>query len=237
MNAIRRGAVILLLALLGAAPAFAQTPTVVSSRGYINGTPLTAHTADAFDTRGASTLVAFVSSHPWIGGQPVSFSGLSDNVGNTWRILTGPTTYTPPDGSITLMSAIYYVTAPVTSATHTITVTLTNGAPLVLHVFAVSGTDTTSLPVYSAIGAGLTTDVTSAAISVPTNTLLLSWVKNYSGAAATALSGYTLDPQSSIYLWAESQPVVAAGSYTGHFQYDSAIAWQTAVVGLKAPQH
>jgi hypothetical protein len=212
-------------------------PAIVSSNGYINGTPLTAHTTAAFNTSGASTLVAFVSTNtPW-NGLPVSIGGLSDNVGNTWTILTGPTTYVGSPN--TLLSAIYYVTAPVTSATHTITVSLTSAAPLVAHIFAVSGTDITSLPVYSPITDpgtdAVAADVTSAAITVPASTLLLSWVKNDSSATAISVGGYTLDPQSTSFLWAESQPALAAGTYTGDFQYNTAIGWQTAIVGLKPP--
>ena len=126
---------------------------------------------------------------------------------------------------------------PATSATHTLTVKLTNPAPLVFHVFAVSGSDITGPPIYSAItdpGAGGTSaNVTTAPITVPANSLLLSWVKNETAATATALDGYTLDAQSTSFLWAESQTALTAGSYTGHFQYDSAIGWQTAIVGLK----
>ena len=49
------------------------------------------HAADgthdaAFNSVGASTLVAFVSSHPPWNGLPVSIGGLSDNVGNTWSV-------------------------------------------------------------------------------------------------------------------------------------------------------
>src|SRR5262249_2512976 len=64
-------------------------PVIVSSVGYLNGTPLTAHTSTAFNSMGASTLIAFVSSHPSWNGLPVSISGLTDNLGNTWKLLTG----------------------------------------------------------------------------------------------------------------------------------------------------
>ena len=210
-------------------------PAVVSSRGYINGAPLTAHTTAAFNSVGASTLVAFVSTNsPW-NGLPVTISGLSDNAGNTWNVLTGPTTWT--GNSLTLVSGIYYVNAPATSGTHTLTVHLTNGAPLVVHVFAISGSDISGPPIYSAITnpavGGTSANVTTAPITVPANSLLLSWVKNETGATATAISGYSLDAESTSYLWAESQIAVAAGSYTGDFQYDAAIGWQTAILGLK----
>ena len=150
MKFILRAVPIFLLGLFIAAQASSQSsPVIVSTRGYINGTPLTAHTSTAFNTAGASTLVAFVSTNtPW-NGQPVSISGLSDNAGNTWSVLTGPTTWA--GNSFTLVSAIYYVNAPITSASETVTVNLSNPAPLVFHVFAVSGADITGPPISSAI--------------------------------------------------------------------------------------
>jgi hypothetical protein len=156
---------VFLLLILIAVTAFAQTtPKVVSSSGYINGTPFTAHTTAAFNSGGASTLVAFVSSHPLWNGQPVSISVLTDNMGNTWNVLSCPSTWS--GSSFTLLSAIYYVNAPVTSATHTLTAHLTNSAPLVLQVFPVSGSNLTGPPIYSVI---------TAPITVPANTPLLSW--------------------------------------------------------------
>ena len=212
---------------------------VVSTVGYINSAPLTTHTSAAFNTIGSSTLVAFVSSHPSWNGLPVSISGLSDSAGNTWSLLTGPTQFA--GSQFTLLSAVYYVNAPITSATETVTVNLTNAAPLVLHVFAVSGADITGPPISSAItnpaGVGHTSaNVTTAPIAVPTDSLLLSWVKNETSATATALGGYTLDTQQSTsFLWAEFKTALSAGTYTGQFQYNSAIGWQTAIVGLKPP--
>jgi hypothetical protein len=232
-----RFAPVLLLALFSAVQTFAQAPPViVNSRGYLNGTPLTAHTSAAFNTVGASTLVAFVSTNtPW-NGLPVNFNGVSDTAGNSWSVLTGPTTFA--GSQFTLLSAIYYVNGPATSANDTITVNLSNPGPLVFHVFAVSGSDITGQPISSAItdpGAGaVSASVATAPIAVAANSLLLSWVKNETGATATALNGYTLDgQQSKSYLWAESQSPVAAGSYSGQFQYDSPIGWQTAIVALQ----
>ena len=180
--------------------------------------------------------MAFVSTNtPW-NGLPVSINGLNDNLGNTWNLLTGPTTFS--GSSFTLLSAIYYVNSPATSATHTVTVQLSNPAPLVFHVFGVSGSDVTGPPISSAITdpgtGGTSANVTTAPITVPTNSLLLSWVKNETSATATALNGYSLDAQSTSFLWAESQTPISAGSYTGDFQYDSAIGWQTAIVGPQA---
>src|SRR5262249_1645236 len=160
---------------------------------------------------GASTLVAFVSTNtPW-NGLPVSINGLSDNSGNTWNTLTGPAVFT--GSTWTLLSAIYYVNNPSTSATQTITVQLSNPAPLVFHVFAISGSDMTGPPISSAItdpGTGATSaTVTTTPISTPTNSLLISWVKNETNANAAALNGYTLDGQSTSFLWAESQTAIS----------------------------
>ena len=237
---VRRTLTLLLSALaIASLPAAAQVPApaVASSRGYIQGNPLTAHTTGAFDTTKASVLVAFVSTLPAWNGLPVSIAGVTDSAGNTWNVLTGPTTFA--GSASTLLSAIYYVSWPVANKTDTLTVTLSNGAPLVAHVFAVSGADITNPPIYSPItdpGAGvLSANVATAPITVPANTLLLSWVKNDTAATATPVGGYTLDPQSTSYLWAESQLALTGGAYTGGFQYDAPIDWQTAVVGLPPP--
>jgi hypothetical protein len=210
-------------------------PVTVGTVGYINATPLVAHTSATFNSTSASTLIAFVSSHPVWNGLPVSLSGLTDNLGNKWTLLTGPTQFA--GSSFTLMSAIYYVNSPTTSVTQTVTAQLSNPAPLVLHVFAVSGSDTSEPPVFSSItdpgAGGSSATVTSAPITVPSNSLLLSWVKNETSATATAVNGYTLDTQSTSFLWAESEGPFSAGSYAGDFRYDSSIAWQTAIVGMK----
>jgi Bacterial Ig domain len=221
---------------LAAVPAPAQTsaPVVVDSEGYINGTPLTAHTTAAFNSTGASTLVVFLSTHPSWNGLPVSISGVVDNLANTWNVLTGPTAW--PGSSFTLLSGIYYVNAPVTSTAHTVTVNLTNPAPFVMHVFAVTGSEVAGPPIYSAItgpeGTFASADVLSQPITVPAHTLLLSWTKNESNATATAQDGWTLDPGSTSFLWAAEQTALSAGAYDAHFVYSSPIGWQTAIVGL-----
>jgi hypothetical protein len=241
-NSIRhRGvtrAVLLLVALLGAVPAFAQVPSIVNSLGYLNGASLTTHTTTAFDSTGASTLVAFGSGFSAWNGMPVSIAGVSDNMGNTWHVLTGPTTWIGQ--AYPLLSAIYYVNAPVTSATHTVTLTLTNGAPLVAHVFAVSGSDITGPPIYSPItdpgAADSSVAVSSQAVTVPSGSLLLGWVRNETGGVtATTLGGFTLDAQSTSYLWAESQTVFSAGTYAANFSFSLSTGWQTAVVALNPP--
>jgi len=181
-------------------------------------------------------MVAYVSSHPSWNGRPVSIIGLSDNVGNTWKRLEGPTLWV--GSNVPLLSAIYYVNAPVTTDVHTVTVALTNPAPLVVHVVSVSGSDITAAPQHSAIegltSGGRSIDVATEAISVHDPVLLLAWAKNESIAHASALDGYTLDPNSTGFLWGEYKPALSAGSYASHFQYDAAIGHQTAIVAIRA---
>ena len=225
-------------AIASTAPTSTQSiaPSLVNTVGYINRTPKNSHTTSAFNSVGSSTLVAFVSSHPTWDGRPVSIDGLSDNVGNSWKLLEGPTPWV--GRSVTLLSAIYYVNVPVTFAAHTVTVNLTNPAPLVVHVAAVSGSDITMPPLHSRIDAlnvgATSSEVTADPIRVGDQTLLLGWSKNESSASATALDGYAIDQQSTGFLWAEYKAVHSAGSYASHFRYTSAIGHQTALVGFRA---
>jgi hypothetical protein len=238
------GGAVLLLFALAAGPALAQTsaPTVVNTQDYLNGDAdgLLTSPSMTFNSVGASTLVIFVSGHPFW-PQPtdstthqVSISSVADNVGNTWKVLVGPTTFV--GGTYTLMSAIYYVNAPVTNATHTVTVNLTDDSPWVMQVFAVSGADTSGPPLVSPItdpGTG-SSEVISPPITVSANSLLLAWVKNELNATATALDAWTLDSASSTsFLWAAHETASSAGAYDGHFSYSNPIGWQTAIVGLQ----
>lgn len=230
-------AIVLPPAILTTLPAFAETssPSVVSSLGYINRKPLASHTTASFNSGGASTIVVYLSSHPSWDGNPVTIDGVTDNAGNSWKVLEAPTPWA--GSSFTLLSAIYYVNGPITSTEHQLTVNLSNPAPLVLHVIAVSGSDITGPPLHSAIN-GLwpgrkSVEVSASPITVPPHTLLLAWAKNESIATASALDDYILDRQSQPFLWGESKNAVAGGSYASHFRYDTAIGYQTAIVGIK----
>ncbi|MFN8062863.1 MAG: Calx-beta domain-containing protein [Vicinamibacterales bacterium] len=212
------------------------TPLIVSSRSYTNATPLTSHATGAFSSVGATTLVAFVSTLTSWNGQPVSLSGVTDNAGNTWQVLVGPTTWV--GGTYPLVSAIYYVQVPSTQAAHSVTAHLTNPAPLVSHVFAVSGADVAVPPVYSPIAdpgvGGTSTVVTTAPITVSPGALVLGFAKNETSASALAGGSFTLDPQSTGFLWAETLTSQAGGAIAAQFTYSSPIGWQAAVVGLNA---
>ncbi len=230
-------AIVLPPAILTTFPAFAETspPSVVSSLGYINRKPLASHTTASFNSGGASTIVVYLSSHPSWDGRPVTIDGVTDNAGNSWKILEAPTPWA--GSSFTLLSAIYYVNGPITSTEHQLTINLSNPAPLVLHVIAVSGSDITSPPLHSAITSlrpgTKSVEVSAIPITVPPHTLLLAWAKNESIATASALDDYILDRQSPAFLWGESKNAVAGGSYASHFRYDTAIGYQTAIVGIK----
>jgi hypothetical protein len=230
-------AIVLPPAILTTLPAFAETstPTVVNSLGYINRKPLASHTTASFNSGGASTIVVYLSSHPSWDGRPVTIDGITDNAGNSWKVLEGPTPWA--GSSFTLLSAIYYINGPITSAEHQLTVNLSNPAPLVLHVIAVSGSDITAPPLHSAITSlrpgAKSVEVSASPITVPPHTLLLAWAKNESIAKASALDDYSLDKQSPDFLWGESKNALAGGSYASHFRYDTAIGYQTAIIGIK----
>jgi hypothetical protein len=206
-------AIVLPPAILTTLPAFAETstPTVVNSLGYINRKPLASHTTASFNSGGASTIVVYLSSHPSWDGRPVTIDGITDNAGNSWKVLEGPTPWA--GSSFTLLSAIYYINGPITSAEHQLTVNLSNPAPLVLHVIAVSGSDITAPPLHSAITSlrpgAKSVEVSASPITVPPHTLLLAWAKNESIAKASALDD------------------------SSHFRYDTAIGYQTAIIGIK----
>ena len=223
--------------ILTTLPAFAETsaPAVVNSLGYINRKPLASHTTTSFNSAGASTIVVYLSSHPSWDGRPVMIDGVTDSAGNSWKPLEGPTPWA--GSSFTLLSAIYYVNGPITSAEHQLTVNLSNPAPLVLHVIAVSGSDITAPPLHSAINSlrpgTKSAEVNASSIIVPPHTLLLAWTKNESIATASALDDYILDRQSPPFLWGESKTALAGGLYASHFRYDTAIGYQTAIVGIK----
>jgi len=227
---------VLPLVMLAARPIPApRAPAVQSSRGYISTTPLSEHTAGPFNSVGASTLVVYVSSHPLWNNRTVELNGISDNKGNAWKLLSGPSLWS--GHRFTLMSAIYYVNAPNTAIMHSVSVKLSNPAPLVLHIVGVSGSDSNVNPIYSPItspGAnGTSPDVKTAPITVPENSLLLSWTKNETPADAIATGDEHLDEESTGFLWAASQTSSSAGSYVGRFEYNRPIGWQTAIIALK----
>jgi len=218
-------------------PAKTSRPHVISSVGYINGSALITHTANALNSTTASTLVAFVSTNsPW-SGLPVTISSMDDNLGNHWSLLSRPGVFL--GGTFNLVSALYFVNNPRTSKRHAIAVHLSNPAPLVFHVFAVSDSNTSGPPVSSLItdsGANVTSaNVRTPEITVPNNSLLLSWAKNETGAKATAGDKFALDPRSTDFLWAESRSVSGAGAYRGTFKYEADVGWQAAIVAIELP--
>jgi hypothetical protein len=209
-------------------------PEPVASYGYLNRTPLPTHTTSAFNTTGATTLVAFVGSHPTWMSLTVTIRSLTDSVGNTWTLLAGPSEF---DGEhFQLLGAVYYCNSPATSVKHKVTVSLSNSSPLVVQVYAVSGTDGTSTPLVSGITDpgvwNASTGIASTAISVPAHTLLLSWAKTESGAVATPGDGWYGDVSLTSHLTPAHKSNVAATSYASSFTLSSASAWQTAIVGL-----
>jgi hypothetical protein len=89
-----------------------------------------------------------------------------------------------------------------------------------MNVAAAAGTDVSGTPLYSPIQAptnGPAGDVVTPAITAPVGSLLYAWTKNETDANAVALDGYSLDPHSSAFLWAEYAMAASTGTYSGHF--------------------
>ena len=165
---------------------------------------------------------------------------LSDNKGNTWTSLAGPTNHTP---GVDLRSQMWYAKSAKVGTGHTATINLSVAQPLVISVFVIKGSNTTSpIDATSGItddGGIATTSVASANITTtkPAD-LLIDFVKTSVGVTFTAGSGYTFeDAASSNYLAAEDIVAGAAGSYNAAWTVAPSANWQnvlTSVVSANA---
>jgi len=211
-------------------------PYISSSVGYLNSNALTSHTTGTVNNTGASAMLVFIGTHnPW-NSLAVSISGVTDTAGNTWTPLAGPTLFT--GASWPLLGAIYYCTSPKTATNDAVTVSLTNPAPMVLDVYALTGSS--GLPVTSTInspaaGTG-STSPTAGPITVPANTLLIAWEKNETAVtSATTGAGFEkLWGDQSGYLTPEFAFTATGGSFSSAFNLSGSTGWQSAIVGLSA---
>ena len=110
-------------------------PTVAAVQSYIQSNFLTTHTTAAFNSTGGDLVVLFASSHFGVTFTP------SDNFGNTWISIAGPTTTTL---GFDLGSQIWYSPHPIVGSGHTVTMNLSQSMPLVMSVFVLKGSNTSS---------------------------------------------------------------------------------------------
>jgi hypothetical protein len=145
--------------------------------------------------------------------------------------------------SYQMRSTVYYVQNPAScSAGDTITVTTDNQEPIFLHFLAIANSNTTQLPVVSAITspspATYTTSATSNSVTLANAGLLVSWIfgDSDSPTAFTPQTGFITDPNSTpTYLTEASESVSSGGSYQSQFSISPSDGWQVVLIGFPAP--
>jgi IPT/TIG domain/Abnormal spindle-like microcephaly-assoc'd, ASPM-SPD-2-Hydin/Fibronectin type III domain len=208
-----------------------SVPTVVSVQSYDNSTFMTTHTTAAFNSTGGDLIVLCASSHFGVTFTP------SDNLGNTWISIAGPTT--TPLG-FDLRSQIWYAPNPIVGSAQTVTMNLSQSMPLVMSIIVVKGSNTSSpIDAISLIGSDNGTqslNVTSPTIATAgTNDLLIGFSKVSAGATFQPGTGFTQQAAaSSNFLDAETGAATTPGNYTATFTIDSAQTWEAAVVAVSS---
>ena len=204
-------------------------PIVDTVQGYYNSTFLTTHTTAAFDSTGGDLIVLFASSHFGVTFSP------SDNFGNTWISIAGPTTTAL---GFDLESQIWYAPNPTVGPGQIVTMNLSQSLPLVMSIIVVKGSNISSpIDAVSLIGSDNGTqsvNVSSPSITtVGMNDLLLGFSKVSAGVTFQPGTGFTQQTvASSNFLDAETGPAPAAGTYASTFTIDSQETWQAAVVAV-----
>ena len=204
-------------------------PTVVNVQSYDNSTFLTTHTTAAFNSTGGDLIVLCASSHFGVTFTP------SDNLGNTWIAIAGPTTTAL---GFDLRTQIWYAPNPIVGSAQTITMNLSQSMPLVMSIIVVKGSNTSSpIDAISLIGSDNGTqslNVTSPTITTSgTNDLLIGFSKVSAGATFQPGTGFTQQAgASSNFLDAETGTAASPGNYAATFTIDSAQTWQAALVAV-----
>jgi hypothetical protein len=220
-------------------------PTIVSSGAWGTGattTYPTTYTVGPFVYPGASTLLLFLGDYYNFYSQPIPQPTVSDNCGNTWNILAGPTNWAGI--FYDQRSTVYYVQNPASCPAGTmITITLSIEEPIFLHFLAVAGSDTINAPIVSVITSPSpgtsTTSASSDPITLTQAGLLVSWVFGNADDTNvfTPQGGFLTDLNSTPnYLTAVFDSVSSPGSYQTQFSISpSADGWQVVIIGLQAP--
>jgi uncharacterized membrane protein/fibronectin type 3 domain-containing protein len=202
-------------------------PIVGVVQSYINGTFLTSHTTAAFDSTGGDVIVLCASSHFGVTFTP------SDNFGNTWIAIAGPTSTTV---GFDLRTQVWYAPNPIVGPGQTVTMNLSQGGPLVMSIIVVKGSNISSpIDAVSLIGSDNGTQAVNVVspniTTASTNDLLIGLVKVSAGAAFQPGTGFMQQSgASSDFLDAETGLAALPGIYGATFTLDQAQTWQSAVV-------
>ncbi len=219
-------------------------PTIVSSGGWGTSAQVTYPTSypvGPFVYPGASTLFLFLGDYYVFYNQAISQPTVTDNCGNTWNILAGPTNYV--GYAYDMRGTVYYVENPASCpAGDTITVDVPIEEPIFLHFLAVAGSNTGQAPIASAITSSppgtYTTTATTDSLTVTGVGQLLSWIFGDSDASHTFApqGGFTTDVNSiPTYLTESSENVSSAGTYQNTYSISpSADGWETLLVDVPA---
>jgi hypothetical protein len=218
-------------------------PTIVSSGAWgtsANGTYPTTYATGPFVYPGASTVLLFLGDYYNFYSQPIAQPTVTDNCGNTWKILAGPTDWA--GSAYDMRSTVYYVQNPASCpAGDTITVTVNNQEPIFLHFLAIAGSDTTQVPVVSTITSPapgtFTTSATSTSVTLANPGLLVSWIFGLldRSEAFTPQAGFVTDLNSTpTYLTAAFENVSSPGTYQCQFTISPADGWQLVMIGVPA---
>jgi len=201
---------------------------VVSGQSDVDTNALTSHTSAAFDSTGGDVIVLAASSVAGVTFTP------SDNFGNTWTSIAGPTSTT--QGAV-LRAQIWYAQNPVVGPGHTITIGLSAAQPLTMSIVVAKGSNISSpIDAASLIGSDNGTQtgtvVSPNVTTTSINDLLIGFTQDSAGASFLAGPGFTeVGSASSNYLDAETGPATTPGTYAATFLI-SAQTWLSAVVGV-----
>ena len=213
---------------LAAAPG-GPGPVYVSGQGYYNTTSLTTHTTAAFDSTGGDLIVLFASSHAGVTFTP------SDNLGNTWISIAGPTSTT---AGFDLRSQVWYAPNPIVGAGQTVTMNLSIAQPLVMSIAVLKGSNLSSpIDAISLIGSDNGTsnvNVTSPGVTTSSlNDLLVGFVKTNGTETFTAGPGFTLQPASTVLnLTAETEIAPTSTAYAATFTLNVGVTWQSVLAAV-----
>jgi hypothetical protein len=229
-------------------------PTIISSGGWGTSPTLSypvsyqvgpfvysAGTPSGGSATEASTLLLFLGDYYNFYSEAVTPPSVSDNCGNTWNILAGPTNFA--GAAYFQRGTLFYVENPLACpAGDTLTISIGAPAPsepIFLHFLAVTGSNSSQAPITSAItnpGTPTTASGTTASITLSGAGLLANWIFGDSDSPEffAPQSGFSTDLNSTpTYITADTESVSSAGSYQESFTITpNPDGWQTILVGI-----
>lgn len=207
-----------------------RAPIVLEARSYINRAALTKHVMAPFDSTGGDLLVAYASSHGKLTFTP------SDNFGNTWIPLAGPTDFGNGDD---LRSALWYAKDPKTGPNYVYTMDLSEPRSLVISLFVIRGSDRldpvdAASVIASDVGAPTITVRSPVIMTRRPDSLMIGFAKTAFSEEWQAGGGFAFQPSgSSDYLAAETGLASAPAAILATFEISGLTDWQSALVAVK----